>query len=110
MDRELAVEVERFIVPPRCEVRPWNYSSITGDSEYPCWIVFEHSPSLTGIAYCGHGFGPESPWGLIGLEGSSVGLGMGADFQWHPSLELAFLDSFAGAERVMPHRLGPNDR
>jgi hypothetical protein len=82
----------RLRVPPRREMRPWNY----GDPhQYPCWIVLEHPTSNTGIAYCAHGFGPRAPWGLLWL---SDHLSMGDDSGWFASLEEAVRDSQAAGE------------
>jgi len=81
--------VARLRVSPRCELRPWPYAE---RHHYPCWIVLEHPPSNTGIAYCADGFGPRAPWGLLWL---SEHLSMGDDSAWFTSLEDALRDSRA---------------
>ena len=82
----------RLRVPPRREMRPWDYGE---PHQYPCWIVLEHPPSNTAIAYCAHGFGPRTPWGLLWL---SDHLSMGQDSGWFASLEEAVRDSQAAEE------------
>ena len=82
--------VARFRVPPRLEFRPWDYG---GDEAYPCWLIFEHSASNTAIAYCGHGFGPRAPWGLLFIKGPHQSMGM--DSGWFSTLEDAIRDSCA---------------
>ncbi len=79
-----------LLVKPRLEDRPWDYGP---DQTYPCWIVLEHPPSNTGIAYCAEGFGPRSPWGLLFLRGEHLGMGM--DAGWYTKLEDAFRESRA---------------
>lgn len=81
--------VARLRVAPREEVRPWDYGE---PHEYPCWIVLEHHPSDTAVAYCAQGFGPRAPWGLLFLTRH---LSMGMDSGWFSSLEEAVRESFA---------------
>src|SRR6266478_5665200 len=88
---DLVQAIRGLLVPPRCEHRPWGYGA--PGQTYPCWIVAEHRPSNTAIAFCESGFGPSSPWGLLLLSGSHLSLGM--DSQWFISLEQAFRDSMA---------------
>jgi hypothetical protein len=80
-----------FLVTPRLEDRAWDYGS--PDQTYPCWIVLEHPPSKTGIAYCAEGFGPANPWGLLFLSGQHLSTGM--DSGWYMTLEDAFRQSMA---------------
>ena len=86
--------IRRLLVPPRCEQRPWDYGA--PDETYPCWIVAEHSSSNTAFAYCEHGFGPRCPWGLLGLSGEHLNMGM--DSSWFTSLEDLLRDSWAWEE------------
>jgi hypothetical protein len=89
---QTAKHIRGLLVPPRCEYRDWDYGA--PDAKHPCWIVAEHTPSNTGFAYCEEGFGPSFPWGLIGLSGERLSMGM--DCAWHETLEEAVLDSAAG--------------
>src|SRR4051812_23182493 len=75
---ELARAIRPLLVPPRCEPRPWDYGE--PNQTYPCWIVVEHRPSNTAIAFCEAGFGPSYPWGLLFLSGPYLNMGM--DSQW----------------------------
>lgn len=79
----LVARIRALLVPPRCEERPWDYGSI--DQTYPCWIVAEHPESNTAFAYCAHGFGPSSPWGLLAISGLHNTMGM--DSEWFTFLE-----------------------
>ncbi len=99
LDRELAsvrdpamLELIRTLrVEPYVVERDWDY----GDpgKQYPCWTVFEHRPSNTGVAYCEQGFGPAYPWGLVFLSGSYMNIGM--DSGWFATLEDAVRGSMA---------------
>jgi hypothetical protein len=89
--------VARLRVAPRQEVRTWDYGE---PHEYPCWIVVEHRPSNTAIAYCAQGFGPRAPWGLLFLTGRRS---MGMDSGWFSSLEEAMRDSFAMEDLQTAH-------
>ena len=80
---DLVQAIRRLLVPARCEHRPWDYGA--RHQTYPCWVVVEHRPSNTAIAYSEWGFGPSSPWGLLFLSGPHLSMGM--DSQWFVSLE-----------------------
>ncbi len=84
-------QIENLLVPPRKELRDWDYGE--PDEQYACWIVLEHPDSNTGIAYCERGFGPECPWGLLFLSGPHTSIGM--DCVWFTTLSEAFRDSMA---------------
>jgi len=88
---ELVSTIRSLLVPPRCELRPWDYG--TPGMAYPCWVVLEHIPSNTAIAYSEHGFGPSSPWGMLFIHGPHMSMGM--DSQWYVSLEDAVRESRA---------------
>jgi len=79
----------KYGVALRMESRPWGYA----DKVFPCWIVFEHRASNTGVAYCEEGFGPKKPWGLLWLNGDYPY--MGDDTQWFARLGDAVRDTFA---------------
>jgi len=86
--------VRKLLIAPRCELRPWDYGE--QEVKYPCWIIAEHRPSNTAIAYCAVGFGPSAPWGILWLEGGPQS--MGEDSGWFPTLEEAVMDSCAANE------------
>lgn len=79
----IAALIRQLRIPPRVEVRSWDY----GPHQYPCWFVLEDRAANIGVAYCEHGFGPKAPWGLLWLAGSR--LSMGDDSEWFTSLEQA---------------------
>ena len=85
-DPNVAESLKKFLVPPRCELRDWDYGS--PGEQFPCWIVFEHEKSNSCIAYCEHGFGPAMPWGVLLLRGKNRSMGM--DCNWSETLEEAF--------------------
>jgi hypothetical protein len=73
-------------------MRDWDYGK--PGQQYPCWTVLAHKASDTAIVYCEQGFGPESPWGLVSLAGTEIGM----DCSWFPSFAEAYFDSFAAAD------------
>lgn len=83
--------IRKLLVPLRCEVRQWEYDA--EGSKYPCWIFAEHQESDTVFAYCEHGFGPDCPWGLLGVSRAYPNMGM--DSNWFDSLEDLVRDSQA---------------
>lgn len=89
--RELVETIHRLLVPVRCEEREWDYGA--PNQTYPCWIVAEHRPSNTAVAYCEFGFGPKYPWGLLFIDGPHSSMGM--DCGWFVSLEETVRDSMA---------------
>jgi len=106
IDNELAQltdsRVVAHILALRCEptvtLRRWNYGR--DDERYPCWTVLRHAASNTGIAYCEHGFGPRSPWGLVFLEGDDALTSIGGDDAWYTTfLQVYFV---IGPARDLP--------
>jgi hypothetical protein len=91
---EVVALIRRLLVTPRCEQRPWDYGA--PNDTYPCWIFAEHPSSNTCYAYCEYGFGPQCPWGLLGLSGEHLNMGM--DSGWFTSLEDLVKDSWAAEE------------
>jgi hypothetical protein len=88
-DSAVATLIQRLRIPPRLEARPWAYGAAR---EYPCWIVLEDRPANIGVAYCEHGFGPKTPWGLLWLTGRQQS--MGDDSGWFTSLKDAVIDAW----------------
>lgn len=90
-DATLLSTMKPLLVVPRREMREWDY----GDpgQTFPCWIVLDHVPTNTCIAYCDNGFGPSSPWGLLFIAGDYLSMGM--DSGWYSKLEDAFRESMA---------------
>ena len=80
-----------LLVPPRLEMREWDYGE--PGQEFPCWIILDHIPTNTCIAYSEHGFGPLIPWGLLFITGRYLSMGM--DSGWFLNLEDAFRGSMA---------------
>ena len=89
-DARVTNHIRSLLVEPKPVLRDWDYGE--KGQQYLCWIVLEHHASETGIAYCENGFGPGSPWGLIGLEGSQH-LSMGMDSCWYTQFLQAFFES-----------------
>jgi len=88
---QVSALLRSLLVTPRCERRAWDYGE--PGTEYPCWIVAEHSPSNTAFAYCEQGFGPSFPWGLLWISGEHLSIGM--DGAWYESLEEVVRESRA---------------
>lgn len=83
-DLRVREHIERLLVEPRPEMRAWDYGA-PGES-FLCWMVFEDRG--TGIAYCEQGFGPQNPWGLVFLNGGSIGMDAG----WYPRFLYAVVE------------------
>lgn len=105
-DRRIVDHIQSLLVPPRLEMRAWDYG--TAGVMYPCWIVLEHRASNTAIAYCAQGFGPVQPWGLLFLTGAHQSMGM--DSGWFSLFLDAYFESHAPADlpiwRVFRHARG----
>jgi hypothetical protein len=86
--------IRELLVAPYAVERLWDYGA--PGQHFICWTVLEHPPSNTGIAFCGQGFGPSYPWGLVFLSGPHMNIGM--DCGWFVSLEEAFRESMAWDE------------
>jgi hypothetical protein len=93
-DTRVKDRVRELLVVPYAVERRWDYGA--PEQHFTCWTVLEHRTSNTGIAFCGRGFGPSYPWGLVFLSGPHTNIGM--DCSWFVSLEEAFRDSMAWAE------------
>lgn len=93
-DARVVAQVEALLVEPSVTMRGWDYSDER--VEYPCWTVFSHPASNTGIAYCEYGFGPRSPWGLVFLEGKMTSIGM--DCGWYTTFLEVFFETSAATE------------
>jgi hypothetical protein len=97
-DSRVTEFVKSLLVEPTITVRGWDYGC---ESEsYPCWSVLNHPASNTGIAYCEHGFGPRSPWGLVFLECDNARISIGMDSAWFTTFLQAFFES--GAATTLP--------
>jgi hypothetical protein len=94
-DQRVVRHIRGLLVPPRQEMREWDYEP--AGTSYPCWVVLAHMPSDTAIAYCEHGFGPRSPWGLLALAGPGF-MSMGMDCGWFARFPDAYFDSPAATE------------
>jgi hypothetical protein len=94
-DPRVAQIVARLRITPRLELRHWDYPP---PDSHECWVVLEDLASQTAIAYCGSGFGPKCPWGLLGMLHSGRRQDMGDDSQWFPTLAMAVRDSVAWDE------------
>jgi hypothetical protein len=88
-DARVARQIRSLLIAPKPVLRDWDYGE--KGQQYVCWIVLEDHASKTGIAYCESGFGPKAPWGLIFLEGSSMGM----DSAWFTTFLQAYFESSA---------------
>lgn len=92
-DERVLKHVRSLLVPPIAVRRDWNYGA--PDEAYDCWSVLEHPASNTGIAYCEHGFGPRSPWGLVFLSGDEMQMSIGMDCSWYTTFFQTYFESKA---------------
>ncbi len=90
-DPEVLTALTSWLTPPKPIQCAWDYGA--PGQAFLCWVVLEHQPSKTGIAYSDFGFGPRAPWGLIWLSKPSFGMDSG----WYSTLEDAFCESVAAA-------------
>jgi hypothetical protein len=86
-DAWVGSHIRSLLTEPKPVLRDWDYGE--EGQQYVCWIVLEDHASKTGIAYCENGFGPTAPWGLIGLEDSSMGM----DSSWYTTFLQAYFES-----------------
>lgn len=91
-DPTVRAGLSRILVRPTFRRLAWDYGR-AGET-YPAWMVAEHPETDTGIAWCGHGFGPKTPWGLVGLTTDSMGMDCG----WFSTLRDAYVDSMAALD------------
>jgi hypothetical protein len=93
--------LERLLVPPRQEVRDWDYG-LPGE-RYAYWVVAESVDRGIILAHCSQGFGPDMPWGFL-FTNDPNGMTLGMDAQWSWYLEEAFVRS-----GLWPHGLSAGD-
>jgi len=95
-DQRIIRHVHAHLVEPAPELRDWDWGE--PGQQHPCWIVFRHPPSNTGIAYCENGFGPSRPWGLLWIGGQGNPLSIGQDSGWYTTFMETYFNSFAVSE------------
>ncbi len=95
IDKRVQVHIRSLLIEPTPILRDWDYGA--PGEQYVCWGVLNHELSSTGIAYCESGFGPECPWGLVGLS-EKRGMSIGMDSAWFRTFMEAFFDSFAATD------------
>jgi hypothetical protein len=95
-DRRIVHHIRAHLVEPALELRDWDYGE--PGQRYPCWIVFRHASSNTGIAYCEQGFGPRCPWGLLWIGGEGSPRSIGQDSEWYTTFMETYFNSFAISE------------
>jgi hypothetical protein len=91
-DARVTSHIRSLLTEPKPVLRDWDYGE--KGQQYVCWIVLEEHASKTGIAYCESGFGPTTPWGLIGLEYSSMGM----DSSWYTTFLQAYFGSVVATD------------
>jgi len=92
-DSRVVEHIESLLVAPVRTMRTWDYGE--ANTQYPCWILFSHEDSSTGIAYCEQGFGPKYPWGLVKLKDTDSEPSIGYSGSWFQTFLSAYFDSFA---------------
>ena len=94
-DDRVVGHIQSLLVEPVAIPRAWDYGA--PEQMYPCWAVMNHASSNTGIAYCAEGFGPERPWGLVHLTGTSH-MSIGQDCGWFEAFSKAYFESMAASD------------
>ena len=87
--KELKEKIENFLVDPTLYHAIWDYNE--KQDKYPCWLIIKSEKDDTGIIYSEYGFSFGN-WGLLKL--SDQPFHFGPDFNWFPTLEEAFLNSW----------------
>ncbi|PFH11775.1 hypothetical protein BCF11_4233 [Collimonas sp. PA-H2] len=94
-DAGVVHHIRTLLVTPQSILRDWDFGGI--GEKYPCWSILDHEKSGTGIGHCEFGFGPKTPWGLVGLAGHDH-MSLGMDCEWFSTFVEAFFDSMAATE------------
>ncbi|HYV36965.1 MAG TPA: hypothetical protein VE988_14760 [Gemmataceae bacterium] len=71
------------LVPPQPLSLEWAYGE--PGERYQCWLVGLSPNGRERLVYCEKGFGPNYPWGFVGIAENWMGM----DCQWHVGLEHA---------------------
>lgn len=87
--QELKDKIDGYVIEPTLHEAIWDYSQ--NQDRYPCWLIIKSEKDDAGIIYSEYGFSFGN-WGLVKL--SDRPFHFGADYNWFPTLEEAFLDSF----------------
>jgi len=96
-DVRVLAHIRGLLVWPKIVMRDWDYGE--PGEQYPCWSVFEHQSSNTGIAYCEQGFGPRCPWGLVWLgDEKHPSMSIGMDSGWYSKFLDAYFESCAASD------------
>ena len=95
-DSRVIAHIQALRDEPTITMRRWDYG--LKDERYPCWTVLRHPGSNTGIAYCEHGFGPRSQWGLVFIGGDEEHSSIGMDCAWYTTFLQAFFESGAATD------------
>ncbi len=90
-DARIVKFIREGLIEPTEVMRNWDYGDL--GQQYPCWTVYEHLPTNSGIAYCDNGFGPKNPWGLVSPIEDNPSIGI--DAGWYPNFLAAFFEGFA---------------
>jgi len=94
-DPRVLASIKALRVTPPTPIRlGWDYGA-PGET-FDGWLVLSDPGQRTGIAYCDQGFGPKSPWGLIGIGEASPSMGM--DSGWFRRFMDAYFDSFSATD------------
>jgi hypothetical protein len=93
-DARVAAYVCGLLVEPRPVLCSWDYGA--PGEQYSCWFVLSDAHSGGEIAYCEHGFGPRTPWGLVSSRVEDRRMGM--DSGWFRTFLDAFFESTASVE------------
>jgi hypothetical protein len=96
-DARVAAHVTSLLLaPPRPLLFAWPFGS--GGERFDGFLVLDHPPSGTGIAYCRDGLGPEAPWALIFTTGLGSPPSTGRPDESYPRFLDAYFESKASAD------------
>jgi hypothetical protein len=88
LNESLRSALLEVLVPPRLQMRRWDYS--LSHELLPCWIAAEFPGTPLGLAYSplGHGVRGDC-WGVVEVDGDRFG----RDDSWFVSLDDALIGS-----------------
>jgi len=96
-DQRAVAAVRRFLVQPQRIILSWDYGP--PGQQFAGWTVLDdRAGSGAEIVFCEEGFGPSSPWGLIGDRDDDGIPSIGMDSGWFRTFTDAYFNSFAATE------------
>lgn len=94
--RVVAHVISLLLAPPRPLRLVWPWGP--GGETFEGFLVLDHPPSSTGVAYCRKGLGPAAPWALVFTTDLGSPPSTGRPDESYPRFLDAYFESKASAE------------